>query len=221
MNRIKIIILISFILFFTRGYSQYKREAMWLPEIKEFLHADSLKFPKKNSILFVGSSSIRLWNDLQSYFPEYKIIQRGVGGSHLEDIIHFADKIIFPYNPKQIILYEGSNDINNGQTPEEYIVELKVFVNLVHLHQKRTPIVILSVFCSPSRNKISDEYQKLNILLKEFSIKNPNVTFVDISKTVFDTQGYYDRNAFLSDSLHVSASTYKKWATIIKPYLKK
>ena len=107
------------------------REKMWLPEIERFVKQDSIDFPGVGKILFVGSSSIRTWKNIEQYFPGYDIVRRGVGGSHLEDIIYFSDRIVFPYRPRQIVLYEGDNDLKDGFTPERFLDDVKTFVRLV------------------------------------------------------------------------------------------
>jgi hypothetical protein len=85
-------------------------------EVQNFKKQDSLHFPAKNQILFVGSSSFRKWTDVQNYFPGYKIINRGFGGSSLPDVIRYAEDIIFPYHPKQILIYCGDNDLAASDT---------------------------------------------------------------------------------------------------------
>ena len=82
-----------------------KAQAPFYNDIQQFKKQDSIHFPGKQQILFVGSSSFTKWTDIQDYFPSYPIINRGFGGSSLPDVIHYADDIIFPYQPKQIIIY--------------------------------------------------------------------------------------------------------------------
>jgi lysophospholipase L1-like esterase len=85
-------------------------------EIAAFKKQDSISFPPSHAILFVGSSSFRKWTDVQDYFPGYKIINRGFGGSTLPDVIRYADEIIFPYQPKQIVIYCGENDVASADS---------------------------------------------------------------------------------------------------------
>lgn len=197
------------------------REKMWLPEINAFLKQDSISFPEKNQILFVGSSSIRMWQNLQSYFEGYSLLQRGVGGTQLQDIILFSDKIVFPYSPAQIVLYEGDNDIKYGFTPMEYLEDVKTFVRLVQIKQPNTPILILSVKPSPARDVLKEKYLEVNELLKCYCKDHKMLTYVDITPSVLNPDGEYRISNFLSDKLHLSDNAYKQWAEIIKPHLLK
>src|SRR6516164_10408221 len=89
----------------------------WEKDIAAFERRDRDKPPPKNAVLFVGSSSIRLW-DLPKSFAGVEVINRGFGGSHLADVVHFAPRIVLPYEPRLIVLYAGDNDIAAGKTPE-------------------------------------------------------------------------------------------------------
>ena len=122
-------------------------------EIKEFKKEDSAHFPMKNSILFVGSSSFRFWKDVNSYFPEYPIINRGFGGSHLADSVHFAPRIVLKYKPRLVVLYAGDNDIAAKKSPEKIAADFREFATLVHKDLPATKIVFLSI--KPSVNSWS------------------------------------------------------------------
>lgn len=196
------------------------REKMWLPEIEHFMEQDSLAFPGQGRILFVGSSSIRTWKNIEDYFPGYDIVRRGVGGSHLEDIIYFADRIVFPYKPRQIVLYEGDNDIKDGFTPERFLDDVKTFVRLVELHSPATDMVLLSVKPSPSRHYLYEKYLKANELMKAYAAGKKNVTFVDVTAPLMDENGAYRPDMFYGDSLHTTRKAFREWAKIITPYLK-
>ncbi|MEG0807426.1 MAG: hypothetical protein RR410_03630 [Alistipes sp.] len=222
MRFIKAILFASIVLITcTQSFAYNPREKMWRAEIDKFIAQDSIFKPASGQILFVGSSSIRMWHELASYFPDFDIIQRGVGGSHLEDIIYFAEQIVFAYEPRQIVLYEGDNDLKDGFTPESYLDEVRTFVRLVQIKQPKTPIVILSIKPSPQRNYLLSVYRTANELLRLYAEVEPLVTFVDITPTVIDSKGNYTESAFLSDELHICRATYQNWGNLIRPYLLK
>src|ERR1043165_5207848 len=108
-------LLICFILVFRFGFAQNEKPAFW-DDIQAFKKEDSTNMPPQHAILFVGSSSFTKWTDVQSYFPQFAIINRGFGGSSLPDVIHYANDIIFPYHPKQVVIYCGDNDIASSNT---------------------------------------------------------------------------------------------------------
>src|ERR1700744_5187873 len=99
-------------------------------EIAEFKRKDSIQHPPANAILFVGSSSFRKWNNVQNDFPGYTIINRGFGGSTFDDVIRYANEIIYPYRPKQVVIYCGDNDLAAGKK----ITGKKVYKRFVKLY---------------------------------------------------------------------------------------
>ena len=96
--------------------------------INKFVQLDKQNTTPENAALFVGSSSIRMWKT-QTSFPEYKVINRGFGGSQISDVNYYVDKIVLPYKPELIIFYCGDNDIAAGKTPETVFNDFKKFDN--------------------------------------------------------------------------------------------
>ena len=195
------------------------REKMWLPEIERFAAQDSIDFPGVGKILFVGSSSIRTWKNIEHYFPGYDIVRRGVGGSHLEDIIYFADRIVFPYRPRQIVLYEGDNDLKDGFTPERFLDDVKTFVRLVELHSPGTEIILLSVKPSPFSSRILEKQRETNRMLEALCRDRKQVTYVDVASLMFDAQGALRPELYRDDRLHMTPEAYRLWAQKIEPLL--
>lgn len=190
-------------------------------EINHFLHADSLKMPPKNAILFVGSSSFRKWTDVDKYFPGYTIINRGFGGSQLPNLIYYADKIIFPYHPKQVIIYCGENDFDYDKTiPADSVFER--FHTLFDMIREKLPeanIGYVSIKFSPSRKYAWTKFEKTNSLIEDFLEEQSNAEFIDITKAMQDKAGQVDTTLFLSDQLHMKAAGYAIWKKQILPYL--
>src|SRR5437867_1345584 len=99
------------LLFLIAGLETYAQtNPPYYDDIQAFKKQDQSKFPSKKKILFVGSSSFTMWKDVASYFPKHTIINRGFGGSTLPDVIRYKEDIIYPYKPKQVVIYCGEND---------------------------------------------------------------------------------------------------------------
>src|ERR1700749_4782349 len=123
-------------------------------EIRDFKHQDSLNFPKPNGILFIGSSSIRKWTDLEQRFPDKPIIRRGVGGCELWQVVdYYTPFILFPYKPRKIFIYAGENDIAAGKTGKFVFEEFQKLWEVIHQKLPNTTIYFMSVKPSPSRAK--------------------------------------------------------------------
>ena len=200
---------------------QSQGQVAFAGEIKAFKQQDSLHMPPPNEILFVGSSSFRKWTDVQSYFPNTPIINRGFGGSTLPDVIYYANDLIFPYKPKQIVIYCGDNDFASSDTVTAAIVFSR-FNKLYYLIRKEMPvvdIVFVSIKPSPSRRKFMKEEVVANKLISDFISHQEHAKFVDVYSRMLLPDGDPMPDIFLSDSLHMNAKGYAIWKKEIGPVL--
>lgn len=199
------------------------QQAPFYNEIQDFKKEDSLHFPPKHAILFLGSSSFRKWTDVQEYFPDYPIINRGFGGSTLPDAIRYLDKIAFPYLPRQIVIYEGDNDVASSDkiTADSVLNRFKTLFYLIRERLPSTNISFVSIKPSLSREKMMPEMAKANLLIKKFLKSKKNASFIDVYHAMLDKDGSPKKDIFLEDGLHMNAKGYAIWQKIIKPYLLK
>jgi len=203
-------------------HAQEQLPPFW-EDIRAFKKQDSLSFPQKHAILFIGSSSFTKWTDVQAYFPNYQIINRGFGGSTLVDQIRYVNDIVFPYRPKQIVIYCGENDLASSDTVTGEIV-LKRFTTLFNLIRKKlpsVPIAFISLKPSPSRWLLRQKMITANNGIKNFIKSKPNTVFVDVYHKMLGTDGRPMKEIFLDDSLHMNAKGYAIWQKEIKSHLLK
>lgn len=218
----KISILIGFLFVFATLSKNTIAQA-FIDEIKDFKKQDSISFPAKGQILFVGSSSFRMWKDVQAYFPDHKIINRGFGGSSLPDVIRYENDIIFPYQPKQIIIYCGENDIAASDTVSADLVadRFKKLFTDIRAKMPDVPVVFISIKPSPSRWQMKDRMIKANELIKEFLGNQEKASFVNVWNSMLGPDGKPMTDIFIQDNLHMNAKGYLVWKKIIEPYLLK
>jgi len=202
--------------------AQVKEPPFW-KEIKAFKKSDSINFPPSNQILFVGSSSFRLWKDLQENFPGYPIINRGFGGSTLKDVSFYFDDIVKPYHAKQIVVYCGDNDFANDHTlPIDSVLKrLETLIAKIRLADKNVKITYISIKPSPSRKDLDSKFIEANKRIKQTLKGMKNASYVDVYSKMVDKRGYPLKNIFLLDSLHMNKQGYAIWQKEIKPYLVK
>lgn len=203
--------------------------AFW-NDIQSFKKQDSISFPPKNAILFIGSSSFTMWKDVADHFPGYTIINRGFGGSTLLDQIRYANDIIFPYEPKQIVIYCGENDLASSDTVTAPIV-VDRFIKLYEMIRKETnaPIVYISMKPSPSRRHLFSKMREANRSIMEFMLpgysreynKPVSTDFIDVYNKMLNAEGQPIPEIFLEDSLHMNAKGYAIWQKEIQPHLLK
>jgi len=191
-------------------------------EIRAFKHQDSLSFPKPDGILFIGSSSIRKWTDLEQRFANDPIIRRGVGGCELWQIVdYFTPYILFPYHPRKIFIYAGENDIAAGRSSTFVSDE---FVKLYAMIREKLPnaeIYFMSIKPSPSRAKYFGEVYKANELVKTYLANKPKSHYINLVNAICKPGTTTpDSSLFLSDYLHLNSKGYDKWQTVLQPYVK-
>ncbi len=189
----------------------------WEKSMAEFEKADKASFPKEGSVLFIGSSSIRMWKNVAEDMAPYPVINRGYGGSEIEDSIHFADRIIFPYKPKAIFLYAGDNDIANKKSPERVARDFKRFHALIKRELPETPVYYIAIKPSGRRWEMWPDMAKANALIERYCVQSENAVFIDSSSAMLDDNGVVMEDIFLEDRLHMNPKGYEIWTSIIKP----
>ena len=192
-------------------------------EIAEFRRQDSLQRPPSGAILFVGSSSFRKWINVQSYFPGYPIINRGFGGSAFPDLIRYAGDIIFPYHPRQIVIYCGDSDLAASDSVTATMVYNRFvrLYNLIRSRLKDVDIVYVSIKPSPSRQKLMPRMEETNDMIRNFMASYSHATFVDVYHAMLTPQGLPMDDLFIGDKLQMNEKGYKVWQLILQPYLDK
>ena len=223
MKRIILLIIFVFLTGVT-AFSQpqlYTREKEWTKEIGAMLEIDQKQTPPKDPIVFTGSSTIRLWTSLRADFPKLNVMNRGFGGSRLDDLVFFAPKIVLPYKPKMIVVYSGENDIEAKESPENALADFKAFVAFRDNNLPRTPIVYLSMKPSILRWSLWPEMKRGNDLIREECGKHRNVKFVDISAKMLGPNGTKPPvDIFVEDGLHLNAKGYSIIREALLPHLR-
>jgi lysophospholipase L1-like esterase len=191
----------------------------WEKEIAAYEAADRTNPPPKGGVLFIGSSTIRLWKTLAADFPDHKVINRGFGGSEIADSTHFAERIIFPYEPRQIFLRAGGNDINAGRLPREVAADFWEFVRKVRGKLPKTEILYIEVSPAPQRWSQNDKYRDLNRRIREMALDMPRVAVVDAFDMTLSRDGQARPALFVPDMLHFNELGYRLLAGRVRPYL--
>ncbi len=209
-------------LLFCTTFAFAQHPAFW-KEIENFKHQDSVSTPPKNAILFVGSSSFRMWSGLQKDFPNHIIINRGFGGSSFPDVIRYADDVIFPYQPRQIVIYCGDNDLASSDSITTKIV-FDRFVKLFEMIRKKnekTNVAFVSIKPSPSRQKLIPKVIEANKMIEAYLKTKNNASFINVYDLMIDAQGQPLKELFREDMLHMKPNGYAIWKKAIEPYLLK
>lgn len=193
----------------------------FLDEVNAFSKQDSLHEPSKNAILLIGSSSFTYWKDVATYFPGRVFINRAFGGSSLTHQIEYVEKVVYPYQPKQILIYCGENDIAASQK----VTADSVFNRFVRLHQlirKKYPSVrisFVSIKPSPVRSEFLNTVIAANELIADFCKRHKKTDYIDVFSSMFNAEGKPMEELFIADRLHMNYKGYAIWSKIIAGYL--
>ena len=186
-------------------------------DVKKFENTAN-DYPTENRIIFTGSSSIRLWVDFKSYFPEHNVINTGFGGSETSDLIHYKDLLISQFNPKQVFIYEGDNDVNSGKSGLEILADMNTLVTSL-LEEGIENIVIIAPKPSVSRWALKEKYEKVNASLKAMADLSPKIQYADVWTPMLNPDGNVKTDIFIEDNLHMNKKGYDIWIKVIEPLL--
>lgn len=176
-------------------------------------------YPLANRIVFTGSSSIRLWVDFKSYFPNHNVINTGFGGSETSDLLHYKKELIDNFKPRQVFIYEGDNDLNSGKSGFDVLIDLSYLLAQLLSEDSIEHVVIISPKPSIARWSLREDYEKLNSALKEASALSDKIDFVDVWTPMLNPDGSLKKELFIEDGLHMNKQGYDIWIREIRPFL--
>lgn len=190
-------------------------------EVQALKQKDSLSFPAPGQTLFIGSSSFTMWKDAQDYFPKHKILNRAFGGSTLLDMIRFRYEVLFPYQPKQIVLYCGENDFASSDTVtvEMVVDRFRTFYALLRAKYPTVPFLYVSMKPSPSRAHLMPKYKEANQQIADFLKTDKKAAYADVYSKMLKPDGSPMDDIFIKDQLHMNSKGYAIWKKILEPLL--
>ena len=191
----------------------------WEETIRQFEAADREGLPEAGAVVFVGSSSIRFWSTLAEDFPSIHTVNRGFGGSGMDDLVHYAHRIVIPYRPGHVVVYTGENDLARGGTADDVFAAYREFVRRVHAELPETPITFVSMKPSPSREHLLDEMRRGNAMVREYSRNDARLGYIDVFEPMLDDEGRPREELFVADMLHLNEAGYALWKEILSPYV--
>jgi lysophospholipase L1-like esterase len=193
----------------------------WEADIARFEASDRAAPPPPGSVVFVGSSSIRLWSTLADDFAGTPVVNRGFGGSRVADATRHASRIVTRYRPRLVVLYAGDNDLAEGRTPREVLADVEAFVAAVHRDAPAAPVVFVSIKPSPARASLLPAMREANALVRAYAGRARGVRYVDVFDPMLGSDGAPRAELFGPDRLHMNARGYALWKRLIAPELRR
>ena len=194
--------------------SEQLRPLRWEKEIAGIEKRLAASPPAKGSVVFAGSSSVRLW-DLQKSFPDHPYVNVGFGGSEIRDSTHFSERLLVPLAPTTVVFYAGDNDLANKRTPEQVRDDFAAFVTAVHAKLPAARILYLPVTPSLARWKLYEVQQVANRMAKGVCEADPRLAYVDIVPATLGVDEKPKPEFFQKDGLHLTEAGYAAWAAVV------
>jgi lysophospholipase L1-like esterase len=193
--------------------------ARWAADVRKYQEQDKSQFPEPGRVVFVGSSSIRLWKTLEDDMAPVPTLRRGIGGAFISDATHYAETLIAPYEPSAIVLYAGDNDIAKGLSPGCIAKDAQNFVAKVRELGIDSPIYFVSIKPSPARHSFWPQMQEANALLQELAKSDPELHYIDVSEAMLSSDGQFKPGLFQKDKVHLTDEGYRTWVERLRPAL--
>jgi len=213
----KYAVCLVFFLFLALGHAQ--DPTRFKDQVEEISKKyDAFLDPLKETIVFTGSSSIRIWNDLQDCFPNHQIVNSGFGGSQASDLLFYSNDLILRYKPKKVFIYEGDNDIKAKKKTNGIIKTTQQIIDSIRKNDPNTEIVLIAAKPSIARWQLRRKYKRLNRKFKKLAQKDRLLDYADVWKPMLDSRKV-KQDIFIEDGLHMNAKGYEIWYGVIKDFL--
>ncbi|WP_236951557.1 GDSL-type esterase/lipase family protein [Mariniflexile rhizosphaerae] len=179
---------------------------------------DSIWNASQETIVFTGSSSIKMWKNIQELFPEYQIINSGFGESQTIDLLNYTDDLILKYKPKKIFIYEGDNDISDKKRLKDILNSFSIIISKIKKENTEAQIILISSKPSIARWHLKRKYMRFNKKLKEMCEDDDHLEFVNVWDIMLENRKV-NKELFIDDGLHMNDEGYKLWYSVIKNHV--
>jgi lysophospholipase L1-like esterase len=190
-------------------------------DISRFEEMDLLDPPSDSAVMFLGSSSVRLWSTLEEDFPEIEVLSRGFGGSKTTDMLHYFDRLFGMARPAAIVYFCGNNDLVRGVSPDSVVTNIGLFLDRVSEELPGTHVYVLSLKASISQIRSLEDVKRTNRILEDRLKRYTNATYVDVIHTMLDGDGQPVEAIFSPDNNHMNREGYHRWTEVLKPVILK
>ncbi len=172
-------------------------------------------------VIFIGSSTFKMWDGLEDAFPGFPVLNHGFGGSEFTDLMKHQELLLEEFEPSMIVVYAGDNDIANGTEADQVANNAEVFVDGLRRAAHGSLVILLSVKPSAARWEKKEAYEDLNGQLKLIAESLSNAVFVDVWSLLLNRKGEPNQKLFLEDQLHLNEKGYEILRNALLPYLSK
>ena len=194
--------------------------ARWEAEIRAFEARDRTVASPQGGIVFTGSSSIRLWTSLAADFPRMPVLNRGFGGSQLQEVTALVRRVVTPYKPRQVIVYCGGNDINAGRSAADVLADYQALVRAILTDTPAARVAYISIAPNPARWSQIATVKAANAAIRTWTTTDPRLDYIDVYQAMLGPDGQPRPDIFVEDRLHMNPKGYAIWRAVVGPHLR-
>ena len=189
------------------------------PNVAAYEAADKAAPPPVGAILLVGDSQFYRWKTLADDLPGYTVVNRGIDSFQASDLAYFAERLVYPYNPRFIVTHVGGNDVNNGRTPAQILADFRTFVAKVRARYPGVPIAFSSTTPGPGRWTQAAERVATNTRVAEYVATQRNLHFIDLWQAMLTKDGQPREELWVEDRIHPNQAGYRIRVETRRPLL--
>lgn len=193
----------------------------WEADIAAFEAKDRVSPPPKGAVVFIGSSTIRLWKTLSEDLPSVTALNRGFGGSQMSDLVHYVDRLVLPCDPSVVVVRSGGNDLHSGKSVEQVLADFKALAERVHSALPKAELVYIALSPSVSRWSEDEQTRALNLAVREYAKAFDWMKYVDAYDVSLGADGRPRAELFGKDMLHFNAEGYKLFGARVRAFFEK
>ena len=198
----------------------YRDTARWEEDIQGFEAEAAADPPPEGAIVFYGSSRVRMWHErIEEDLAPLTVIKRGFGGSNMNDALTFLDRVVIPYAPRAVVLYEGDNDVEQGISPALIRDTFVKLVQKIHEALPETRVYFLSIKPSIDRQAMWPTMVEANASIKDLCDDNELLIYLDVATSMLAEDGTPRPDIFIDDDLHMNDKGYDLWRAAVRPVL--
>ena len=201
--------------------SEWTEPSFFQGAIDDFKKNDTLKSPPKDSILFIGSSSIVYWKTLKEDMSPHEVINRGFGGAHIAHINNHFNEVVTAYKPKGIVFFCGTNDLTAIKSVNQVFNDFLLFYENVKEALPKTKVFVIGVKPTIARYYLREKQLKMNKLTSDLAEKEKNLVYISVWDEMLLEDGKANPSLFVEDGLHMNENGYLIWKNLVKPHLDK
>ncbi len=186
--------------------------------------------PKYNEFILAGSSSMENWTSSYRDMLPFTTYNVAIGGTTVKEWANsLAERLIYPYRPRAVVLYVGVNDIKGiaenggnlstaGEVTANSVME---FLTAVHERLPDATVYYVLInqiplaYSNGQNNNYVSQINTANERISAFAADKNWLVTVDADEKMVNANGVAV-SSYFTDGIHMTTDGYALWSDAIK-----